>query len=160
MEILRNEINARLGSNHLSQSRYPSPFTPTKMEHRERVKNEPISRMIEHFDSASGKHRVYTFPVPVLAEGLRARGRQASLLGGKRRGDAKAWRLFYFPNVGPNRTSSPLRRVRGYKCPPSRLYNHGGVKLTDQFASQPRNSLASTAGAGWLATLWNFYAGI
>lgn len=41
--------------------------------------------------------------------------------------------------------SDPIRHprlsAREYKCSPSRLYNHGSVKLTSQPCNQPRNSV-------------------
>jgi len=55
----------------------------------------------------------------------------------------RCFELFYSLNIGPNQTPSALR-AREYKCSPSRLYNHGSVKLTSQSCNQPRNSARSS----------------
>lgn len=52
--------------------------------------------------------------------------------------------LFYSLNIEPNQAPSALC-AREYKCPPSRLYNHGSVKLTSQSCSQPQSPHTSHA---------------
>lgn len=70
------------------------------------------------------------------------RGREGARRGERRVSAALlrgALNFFYSLNIGPNQTPSTLR-AREYKCSPSRLYNHGSVKLTSQSCNQPPNS--------------------
>lgn len=141
---------------------YLFSLTLRKIERRKKVKNEPISRMIEHFDSANdgitsirswisireGKGERHGTETTSWREEKRWRERKRECE--KRRTtsecDVAPWRyeLFYSLNIGPNQTPSALR-AREYKCSPSRLYNHGSVKLTSQSCNQLRNS-ARTGG--------------
>lgn len=117
--------------------------------------------MIEHFDSANGG---ITFQdIHTLSRGSSgANDAEQGQPAGRKRNDEQRekrerekerrgrptsecgvapWcsQLFYSLNIGPNQTPSALR-AREYKCSPSRLYNHGSVKLTSQSCNQPRNS--------------------
>lgn len=118
-----------------------------KIKRRKKVKNEPISRMIEHFDSANGG--ITFLDIHTLSRGSSwANDVEQGQPAGEKRNDEKrecekrqatnergvapwCFELFYSLNIGPNQTPSILR-AREYKCSPSRLYNHGSVKLTSQ----------------------------
>lgn len=117
------------------------------------------------------KHYIYTFLVLMVlviytllrdrvGRGWRDRTRNGDkqLVGKRKRWREKRWNdglcerresvwrveLFYSLNIGPNQTPSTLCRAREYKCSPSRLYNHGSVKLTSQSCNQPAGNLGRT----------------
>lgn len=130
--------------------------------------------MIEHFDSANGGiTSIHPWSVGICTglrgreyaggarghgtgtnswqEGKRRKRRWASGRECERRERAAPWstELFYSLNIGLNQVptlGSPCARARAnINVPPSRLYNHGSVKLTSQSCSQPRNPLAPPA---------------
>lgn len=136
------------------------------MGRRKKIKNEPISRMIEHFDSTNGGitsiHSWSQQPsirFCVAGEGGRGEDEEDRKRGTgtnswwerkRRRGRYGEWvrTTRIAPNFFIPWISDPIRhprrsRAREYKCSPSRLYNHGSVKLTSQSCNQPQN-LAAT----------------
>lgn len=117
--------------------------------------------MIEHFDSANGGITSIRSRISIrFREGVRRRttrnrdnqlAKRETMMSEEERvregaNDERArrcsmvLRTFYSLNIRPNQTPSALR-AREYKCSPSRLYNHGSVKLTSQSCNWPRNSV-------------------